>query len=308
MKSMRYIAALSLFAVLFTTAAYAADVPAATSSSTTAKRYGTWGVDLDAMDKSIKPGDDFFRYVNGKWAATAQIPGDKTSYGSFVMLRDLSEARVHGILERFAAEKNLKAGTDDAKIATIYRSFMDEATVEKLDAKPIQPYLDAIKKAATYDDIARLMARAHAGFGSAVVRAGIGDDAKNPDKNTLYLSQAGLGLPDREFYLRDNFKAQKEHYQQYVTDMLRQAGWPEPEKNAADVVAFETKIAEAHWTRAEGRDRDKTYNLTTFADLEKNAPGIPWSVYFKEAGLDKTDRAVVRQNTAVPKIAKIFAA
>src|SRR3954453_2372154 len=151
MKSTRYVLAVSLFAVLFTTAAHAADATTA-SSSTTAKRYGTWGVDLDAMDKSIKPGDDFFRYVNGKWAATAQIPGDKTSYGSFVMLRDLSEARVHGILERFAAEKNLKAGTEDAKIPTISRSFRDEATVEKLDAKPIQPYLDAIKKAATYDD------------------------------------------------------------------------------------------------------------------------------------------------------------
>jgi len=310
MKSTRYLLALSLLAVLFTTAAYAADATTAATSSTStaAKRYGTWGVDLDAMDKSVKPGDDFFRYVNGKWAATAQIPADKTSYGSFAMLRDLSEVRVHEILERFAAEKNLKPGSDEAKIAAIYRSFMDEAAVEKLDAKPIQPYLDAVKKASTYDDVARLMARAHYGFGTSVVRAGVGDDAKNPDKNTLYISQGGLGLPDREYYLRDKFKAQKEHYQQYVADMLKQAGWAEPEKSAADVVAFETKIAEAHWTRAEGRDRDKTYNLTTFAELEKSAPGFPWGVYFKEAGLEKAGHAVVRQNTAMPKIAAIFAA
>src|SRR3954447_19404491 len=130
MKSMRYIAALSLFAVLFTTAAYAADVPAATSSSTTAKRYGTWGVDLDAMDKSVKPGDDFFRYVNGKWASTTQIPADKTSFGSFQMLGDLSEVRVREILDRWAADKTLKPGSDEAKVAALYRTFLDEAMGE----------------------------------------------------------------------------------------------------------------------------------------------------------------------------------
>ncbi|HYU25478.1 MAG TPA: M13-type metalloendopeptidase [Thermoanaerobaculia bacterium] len=311
MNISRFVLTASLLAVLspFTTSSRAADATTAPAAyPTAAKRYGTWGIDLEAMDKSVKPGDDFFRYVNGKWATTAQIPADRTSYGSFAMLRDLSELRVHEILERFAADKNLKPGSDEAKIATIYRSFLDEATVEKLDAKTIQPYIDAVSKAKTYDDVARLMARAHAGFGSSLVRAGIGDDAKNPDKNALYLSQAGLGLPDREYYLRDNFKAQKEHYQQYVADMLRLAGWPEPEKNAADVVAMETKIAEAHWTRAEGRNRDKTYNPTTLAELEKNAPGFPWTVYFKEAGIDKADRAVVRQNTALPKIARIYAA
>src|SRR6266550_1716185 len=118
MKISRFVLAASLLAVLspFTTSSRAADAtttPAA--SSTTAKRYGTWGVDLDAMDKSVKPGDDFFRYVNGKWAATAQIPADRTSYGSFAMLRDLSELRVHEILERFAADN-----TALPKIAKIY--------------------------------------------------------------------------------------------------------------------------------------------------------------------------------------------
>src|ERR1051325_10616916 len=301
----RFALLLSLLTLLSTAALRAADAPTATQ---TAQRYGKWGVDLDAMDRSVKPGDDFFRFVNGKWASTAQIPADKTSLGSFALLRDLSEARVHEILERWAAAKNLKPGSDEAKVAAIYRSFMDEATIEKLDRKPIQPFLDAVAKAKTLDDVARLMADAQGGFGSSFFRAGIGDDQKNPDKNTLYLSQAGLGLPDREFYLQDKFKEQRERYQQYVADMLKLAGWPEPEKNAADVVALETKIAEAHWTRAEGRNRDKTYNLMTFAELEKDAAGFPWSVYFKEAGLDKAGRAVVRQNTAFPKIAKVFAA
>ena len=294
------LSALAILLTLLTTAAHGAD-------STAAKRYGSWGVDLEAMDRSVKPGDDFFRYVNGRWAATAQIPPDKTSFGAFQMLADLSEARVRALLDGWAADKALKAGSDEVKVASIYRTFLDEATAEKLDAKPIQPYLKAVKKAKTHADIARQMGRSAATFGRSLFGAGVSDDAKNPDKYALYLSQSGIGLPDREFYLRDNFKPQKERYQKYVADMLRLIAWEEPEKNAADIVAMESKIAEAHWTRAEGRNRDKTYNPMTMADLEKNAPGFPWRVAFKEAGLDKVDRAVVRQNTAFPKLATIFA-
>ena len=293
---------------LFTNVARAEDAKATTpASSTTAQRYGTWGVDLEGMDRSVKPGDDFFKYVNGKWAATTQIPADKTGYGAFAVLGDLSETRVHALLDRWAADKSLKAGSDEAKVAMVYRTYLDEATVEKLDAKPIQPYLDAVKKAKTHEDMARSMGGAERGFGSSFFGASVGDDAKNPDKNVLYISQGGLGLADREFYLRDNFKPQKERYQKYVADMLTLIGWNEPEKSAADIVALETSLAEAHWTRAESRNRDKTYNLTTLADLEKNSPGFPWLIAFKEAGLDKVDHAVVRQSTALPKIARIFA-
>jgi putative endopeptidase len=297
----RFITVLAVLS-LFITA-----VPAADTAPTAARRYGSWGVDLEGMDQSVKPGEDFFRYVNGKWAASTQIPADKTSFGAFVMLRDLSEARVRTILDRWVADKSLKPGSDEAKVAAIYRTFLDEATAEKLDAKPIQPHLNAMKKAKTRDDLARLMARAPVTFGRSFFGAGVSDDAKNPDKYALYLSQSGIGLPDREFYLRDNFKVQKERYQKYVADMLRLIEWTEPEKNAAAIVAMETKIAEAQWSRAESRNRDKTYNPMTLAELEKNAPGFPWRVYFKEARIDKADRAIVRQNTALPKLAKIFA-
>ncbi|HEX8407922.1 MAG TPA: M13-type metalloendopeptidase [Thermoanaerobaculia bacterium] len=275
--------------------------------STAAKRYGAWGVDLAGMDTSVKPGDDFFRYVNGNWVASTQIPADKTSHGAFVMLRDLSEERVRAILDRWAAAKNLKAGSDEAKAAMFYNTFLDEATAEKLDAKPIQPHLDAVKKARTRDDVARLMGRSRGSFGNSFFGTAVFDDAKNPDKYALYVSQAGLGLADRDFYLSDKFKVQKERYQKYVGDMLRLAGWRNPEANAAAIVAMETRIAEAHWTRAEGRDRDKTYNPTTVSELEKTAPGFPWTLYFTEAGIAKNERAVVRQNTALPKLAKIFA-
>ena len=285
--------------------AWAADP--ATSAPGAAQRFGKWGVDLEGMDRSVKPGDDFFRYANGKWAATTQIPPDKTSYGPSSVLRDLSEARVRALLDGWAADKSVKPGSDEAKVAAVYRTFLDEAAVEKLDAKPIQPHLDAIRRASSHSDIAAIMGRARSSFGRSFFGAGVSDDAKNPDKYTLYVSQSGLGLADREFYLRENFKPQKERYQKYVADMLRLVGWEEPEKSAADVVAMESKIAEAHWTRAESRNRDKTYNPATLAELEKNAPGFPWRVLFTEAGLDKVDAAVVRQNTALPKLAAIFA-
>ncbi|MFZ2493044.1 MAG: M13-type metalloendopeptidase [Thermoanaerobaculia bacterium] len=285
----------------------AAEETAGKAAETTAMRYGTWGVDLDGMDKSVKPGDDFFRFVNGKWADTTQIPPDQTRYGAFNLLRDLSEARVKGIVEKWAADKQLKAASDEAKVAMVYRTFLDETTVEKLDGKPLEPMLAAIRKLETRDDVARSMGRAQAGFGGSFFGAAVFDDAKNPEKYALYLSQSGIGLPDREFYLQDQFKAQKERYQTYVADMLKLAGWDEPEKNAAAIVAMETQIADAHWTRAEGRNRDKTYNPMTLAELEKNAPGFPWALYFREARIDKADRAVVRQNTALPKIAKVFA-
>ncbi|HET8797849.1 MAG TPA: M13-type metalloendopeptidase, partial [Thermoanaerobaculia bacterium] len=252
-------------------------------------------------------GDDFFRFVNGKWAAATQIPPDQTRWGAFHLLRDLSEARVQAILERWAADKTLKGGTDEAKVAAFYRTFLDEAAAEKLDAKPIQPHLDAVKKAKDHAELAMLMARSGAGFGRSLFGAAVFDDARNPEKYALYLSQGGTGLPDRDYYLRENFKAQKERYQQYVADMLRLAGWDEPEKAAAGVVAFETMIAEAHWTRAESRDRDKTYNPMTLAEIEKYAPGFPWAAFAKAAGIDKADRAIVRQNSAMPKLAKIYA-
>src|ERR1700686_4251419 len=190
MRLKRFGSAISVIALfLFTTAALAEDAKLAAPPSTTAQRYGTWGVDLDGMDRSVKPGDDFFKYVNGKWAATTQIPADKTAYGAFAVLGDLSEARVHALLDRWAADKSLKAGSDEAKVAVVYRTYLDEATVENLDPKPTQPYLDAVKKAKTHEDMARSMGGAARGFGSSFFGASIGDDAKNPDKYTLYLSQ-----------------------------------------------------------------------------------------------------------------------
>jgi putative endopeptidase len=293
MRLRSFLSSLSLLALL-TAGAYAAT-----------PQYGKWGIDLNGMDRSVRPGDDFNRYVNGKWTDNTPIPADKPSYGAFGILRDLSQQRVRDILDGWAADKSLKPGSDEAKVAALYRTYLDDATAEKLDSKPIEPLLDAVKKAASRDDIARIMARPT--FGNSFVGAFVIEDQKHSDRYALYLAQSGLGLPDRDYYLKDNFKTQKERYQQYVAQMLGLIGWNEPEKAAADIVAMETQLAQAQWTRAESRDRDKTYNPMTVAELEKAAPGFPWSAFLSEAGFGKADRVIAWQNTAMPKLAKLFA-
>ena len=290
-------------ALLISLAATAA--PSAPDAVVDAPHFGRWGFDTAGMDKSVQPGDDFFTYASGAWARTTPIPQDRASFGSFILLRELSEKRVAKLVESY---KPGDAGTtaDQAKVAALYRSFMDEAKVELLDAKPLQPQLAAVRSIATKEDMARSMGFALHTFGSTFVRPTVNDDAKNPDFYTVYLRQSGLGLGDREMYLDARFAAQKARYAQYVAQMLGLVDWPEAAAAAERVVALETRIAQAHWTRAESRNRDKTYNPVTLAELEAQAPGFPWATYIEAAGVKKAGRFVAAQNTAFPKLAAIF--
>jgi putative endopeptidase len=267
--------------------------------------YGTWGFDIAGMDRNVKPGDDWFRFVNGSWAAHTAIPGDRTSWGGFAILRDLSEARIRGLLQSYSPTD--AAHPDRAKAAILYRAYMDEAAAERLDAAPLLARLAPIQAARTRDDIARIMGQSVGGFGGSFFGPGVSDDAKQPDIYALYLRQGGLGLGDREQYLDPKFKEQVEHYRAYVARMLGLAGWQDPEKSADRVLALETRLAEAHWTRAQNRDRDKTYNLMTLKELQEKVPGFPWATWWQAAGIGKAERAIVAQNTAFPKIAQVFA-
>jgi putative endopeptidase len=186
-------------ALLLPSAAFAAEnepVP------TEAKRFGTWGFDLDGMDRSVKPGDDFFKYANGKWHASTTIPADRTSFGAFAILRDLSEARVRAILDRWAADKNLKAGSDEAKVATLYRTFLDEAAVEKLDAKPLEAHLAAVKKVETHADMARLIGRTPTAFGRRSSVRGVRRREEPGEVRAVSLAGRHRSA-DREYYLNE---------------------------------------------------------------------------------------------------------
>ncbi len=275
------------------------------TDAATATRYGRWGFDLAGMDKGVKPGNDWFDYVNGSWVKTTQIPADRSSYGAFAVLRDLSEARMRTLVEGY--KPGDAANPDRAKVATLYQGFMDEAAIERADAAPLLQRLAPVKAATTKDDVAVLMGKSMGGFGASFFGPGVNDDAKQPDVYALYLRQSGLGLGDRDLYLDPKFAPQVVRYQAYVAQMLGMANWPNAQAAAAKIVAMETRIAQAHWTRAQSRDRDKTYNPMTLAQLQAQAPGFPWAKFWTAAGIDKANRAIVAQNTAFPKIAEVFA-
>ncbi|MFL5296983.1 MAG: M13 family metallopeptidase [Phenylobacterium sp.] len=283
-------------------ALYEAPVPAADLAS---PKYGTWGFDVSGMDSSVKPGDDFFKYANGKWAARTEIPGDRTRFGNFDKLSVLSENRVHAIAEDAAAGK--LADKDGAKIGAAYASFMNEALADKLGAQPIQPELAQVRAVKTKDQLTDLMAKSNTTGFVSVLPVGITIDAKNPQKYAVTTVTSGLGLPDRDYYLTPAFAEKKAKYQAYVQQMLTLAGWEKPAENAKAIVDFESKLAEAFWTRVERRDRDKTYNPMSPEELNKLTPGIDWKRYLAGNELAGVDRVIVTTNTAFPKVAAIYA-
>lgn len=270
-------------------------------------RYGTWGFDLAGRDTSVAPGDDFFRYANGAAVDALQIPSDRTSYGSFAMLRELSDNRIKAMIDGLVARDDLTAGSDEAKVADAYHSYMDEARIEALDAQPLQPYLEAIRAADTHEKMAVYMGTTQGRYGSSIFGTGITIDQKQPTRYVATTGQGGLGLPNRDYYLDARYADKKEKYQAYIARMLEMIGWDDPAGSAEAVLAFENRIAEAHWTPIENRNRDRTYNEYTPARLAEAAPGFDFAGYLNAAGLGSIERLIVRQDTAMPKIAAIYA-
>ena len=281
--------------------ALAADLP----DLTKAPRMGSWGFDLSGRDTAVAPSKDFFDYANGNYLNKLDIPSDRSRYGAFDALQELSQQRMHAVLEKSAA--NPAAAGDEAKIGAFYRSFMDEAKVNALGAKPLAADLAAIRGIKSKDQMAEHMGSTMRGFGGSFFGGYVHDDAKDPEVYAAYLFQGGLGLPDRDYYLEARFKPQKDAYQAYIAKLLELEGWDKPAENAAAIVALETEIAKVSWTRAERRDDDKTYNPFEIAKLQAYAPGFNWSAFLKGANLAKADRVIVAENTAFPKIADIYA-
>ncbi|MFZ5719151.1 MAG: M13 family metallopeptidase [Pseudomonadota bacterium] len=274
------------------------------ATSLASPRYGTWGFDLSGMDRSVKPGDDFFKFANGKWMERTEIPADRSRFGNFDLLRELSDARVHAILEEAKAGK--LDDPDAAKIGAAYAAYMDEALAEKLDMKPIAPELAQIRKVKSKDGFTALMGKANTTGFATILPVFISIDAKAPTKYTVMSVTGGLGLPDRDYYLQPQFAEKKAKYQAYVEQMLTMVGWDKPAEQAEAIVEFETRLAEASWSRIERRDRDKTYNPMSPAELAAYTPGFDWNRYLAQTGLPKVDRIIVTTNTAFPKFAQVY--
>ena len=276
--------------------------------------FGKWGVDLTGMDKSVKPGDDFFAYANGTWYKNAVIPPDRTGTGSFPNLSILSEQRMLAIVKELEAKPAAQLTDEQKKIRDLYDAYTDTAAIEKNGLTPAKKDLDAIAAIKTLDEVARAMGNP-AVPSEGPFNVGIAADAKHPTQYVENVTQSGLGMPNRDYYLKDDpaLAATREAYRKYLATMLTLAGEKDADTRADAVFKLETAIAKDQWTAVESRDADKTYNPTTEAKLAAYAPGFPWATYLKAKGFtDKGpngDRTLIaRQNTAFPELAKLFAA
>jgi putative endopeptidase len=292
-----------LFVFMMCLAATACTRPA---DPTPAARPPVSGIDPASIDRSVRPQDDLFHHVNGAWLAKTDIPADKATYGAFDILFDKAQADLRAIVEDAAKSASKTPGSDAQKIGDFYDSFMNEAKVEELGITPMKAELDAIDALETKTDLAR-----HFGhfFKLNLINPMVGyvdGDAQQPTHDILYVFQGGLGLPDRDYYFKNDPKLReyRDQYVAFVATLLKFAGDPAPDKMATAIFALESRLAKAHWTNVENRDAVKTYNKFQVADLNKQFPGFDWNAWTTELGVSGIPAVVVNQ----PSYVKAFAA
>ena len=263
-------------------------------------QLGAYGYDAAGMDAAVQPGDDFYDYANGTWAKTTAIPADKSNYGMFTVLSDLSQERVRGILDEAKGDPN-------SAIGRAYASYLDEAGVEAKGLAPIQPWLTEIKGLKSRAEYPALIAKADRMGVRGPVGSYVGQDDKNPDVYILSVGQSGLGLPDRDYYLSDDAKMKtiRTAYRDHLAKQLTNAGETNAQARADAILAYETKIAQVSWTREDSSDATKTYNRRTLAELQKSTPGFDFARYFEGIGASDPDAVIVSQPSAVTGIAKL---
>ena len=266
-----------------------------------APTIGSFGFDTAGMDTSIAPGDDFYGYANGTWARDTPIPADKSNYGMFTALDDLSKQRTQEILEEAKADST-------SKIGNAYAAYLDLATVEARGLAPIQPWLAEIKAVNSLGDYAKIVAKATRNGISTPFGGYVNQDDKAPDTYIYSMFQSGLGMPDRDYYLQQSEEMDKtrQAYVAHLAKMFELAGEADGQRRAEAIMAFETEIAKVHWTRVDSRDADKTYNKMTIAQLTAQAPGFDFATALRESGVT-SDSILVAQPSAVTGEAALIA-
>lgn len=254
------------------------------ASAQDAAQWGEFGVQTQWMDTDVDPGDDFDAYVNGEWARTTTMPADKTRIGAFIQLRDLSEERLKGIMDDLTT-RELAPGSDEARIAAAYRAFMNTEAINAAGLAPAQPYLQKIWAARTPADLTALFATP--GFASPVEFFVI-PDMKNSEKYALYTASGGLGLPDRDYYLKDSEtnREARAKYKEYLAFLLGKAGYEDAAAAADAVYSLEVRMAQENWDRAVSRNRDLTYNKVSVAELDAATSGTLFSTMLTKVGAD----------------------
>ena len=241
------------------------------------------------MDHDIRPQDDLFGHVNGRWLAETEIPSDRSSWGPFVQLADVAEAQVHAIIEGLAAADPADLDDDQRKIHDLYASFMDEEAINRLGLRPVRPLLDATEALRDVRDLAAFLGEFERIGGHGLFGSYVNTDDRNSDRYLFHVVQGGLGLPDESYYRDDKFAEVREKYVGYLTALLGLAEHPDPAGAAQTVLAIDTRLAQGHWERAETRDVQKTYNLMTGDELRELCPGFDWDAWVTNLSGSRVD-------------------
>ncbi|WP_031551634.1 M13 family metallopeptidase [Parvularcula oceani] len=306
-------AALALAACSSDTEETAAQAPAAAAAEAqdqdtalaTEPELGSFGIVLADMDETVEPGDDFFQYVNGKWLDSFEIPDEFSSYGAFTVLFERSEERVQEIIQE-AARSDAAQGSVEQKIGDYFASFLDTEAINEKGLEPIRADLDYYDSLESHDDVAAAFADISRAS-EAPMGLYVDVDSKDPDSYAVYMTQSGLGLPNRDYYLKEEFADKAEAYKGLLATMLRFAGEENPQAAAERVYALEERLAEAHWDPAKRRDRNLTYNPYTVEELSEYAPQMPWQQIMTDLELGGETRVIVRENDAIQASAEVFA-
>ncbi len=268
---------------------------------------GDAGLDTAAQDPAIRPGDDFYGYVNGAWLERASIPADKFAWTRRLEMTDRVEGRLHDMMESSAAHVPHEPHDLEGKVGAFYKAFMNEDRAQQLGSRPIAAELAAVRASKSRSSLAALMGRNSFDLEATFFDVAIAADLKNSSRYAVYLSQDGIGLPDRDYYLQNEFSGQKAAYQAYVGQILNLIKWPNADLRAKQIVELETRIAGASWTKVQDREVDATYNPMTIAELTALAPGFDWHAFLVSAHLATTTRVIIAERTAFPKIVAAFA-
>jgi putative endopeptidase len=280
----------------------------ATRTVTDEARLPMSGISLEHMDTGVHPGDDFFSYVNGNWIAETEIPADKATYGGFGILRDEAQEDVRVIIEA-SASGDFAKGTDEQKVGDLYKSYMDRETRDAKGLQPLGAELERIAAIADHDELAAYFAGANRRGYAVPVTVGQVADFKDPEYYMIYAWQDGLGLPDREYYFKDDESSAdiRNQYLAHIEKMFGLAGFEGGAEAAAKIMALETRIADAHITKEDARNWPKNYNKVELGKLGDVMPNFNWAGYTEQAGIADIDGLVLMMTSYFEKLDSIVA-
>ena len=267
------------------------------------------GLDLSHIDQSVRPQDDLFRFMNGKWLKESKIPEDRASDGAFYWLYEQAEKQVKQIILDQAASK-AAAGSNAQKIGDLYNSFMDEDGIEKLGLSPIADDLAKAADIKTVDDFLKTLGGFEARGLSGLFYTYVSTDNKDSTKNILYLGQSGLSLPDEAYYREDEYKQIRQEFLKHVAKMFELANLENPSQSAQEVLEIETQLAACHWDQVKDRDAEATYNKKSFAELKQLAANFDWPLWITASNTPAAvlDQVIVRQPSYFEGLSKLMAA